>query len=526
MKKILLLTIVAFCVTLSLFSQSFTSKAPVTPFAATGINGAFTAAVAHPATSSIYLPYGYTGGYSTKIVKYDVSTNTWGTPINGPAGMGPTFGFAFNLNDEIYFGGGVGGGWAFASTVYKFNIGSSTFTPMDNVINSPIGRSYGFSFAINGKGYVGEGFGGNGSAASMALTPTFVKFDPTQASGSQWSTMTPYPGLGEYLQAATSLNGFGYAGLGCTNIISPYVEQTDFYQYNPTSNTWTAMSSFPGTARECAMLFPVCNKIILMGGYNRVTNAYYNDIWSFDPTIGATGTWTPLGTNAIVLGAQNGRYGPSYAEYNGDMYFGMGAGATNRNQDWNLGSCFILLPIELTSFTGENIGSVNKLEWVTASEINNDAFVIEKSYDGNEFEPCGSIKGAGNSNVKLNYTFFDENPYALTYYKLKQIDNNGNSTTSNIITIKKAIKGLEIYNVIPNPNNGTFKVIINSNESVDIKIKVINMLGQYILQQSNLLSKGVNTLSLTEIDLISGYYFLQISTIDGVISAQKQIIIK
>lgn len=94
------------------------------------------------------------------------------------------------------------------------------------------------------------------------------------------------------------------------------------------------------------------------------------------------------------------------------------------------------LPIELSSFTGENTGTKNKLKWTTATELNNDYFTIEKTVDGNDFEIVGTQDGAGNSNQLNEYSLLDNNVRSvINYYRLKQTDFDGKFSYSNLISI-------------------------------------------------------------------------------------------
>ena len=114
------------------------------------------------------------------------------------------------------------------------------------------------------------------------------------------------------------------------------------------------------------------------------------------------------------------------------------------------------LPIELISFGGENIGSSNLLEWSTASEINNDYFLLERSEDGYNWEKVTRVNGAGNSTQILNYRFNDYRyTNVLNYYRLSQVDFDGRSETFNVIAMD------------------------NSSESLDV-IKIVNMMGQEV----------------------------------------------
>lgn len=108
----------------------------------------------------------------------------------------------------------------------------------------------------------------------------------------------------------------------------------------------------------------------------------------------------------------------------------------------NLGNCAIPLPIELVSFTGEyntNDG-LDYLQWITASEKNNDRFEIYSSVDGEYWQFVGSVNGAGNSTQELSYNYRNKTIPNLVYYKLKQVDYDGNFEYSNIILVNKDLE--------------------------------------------------------------------------------------
>ncbi|MBL0065748.1 MAG: T9SS type A sorting domain-containing protein [Bacteroidetes bacterium] len=95
------------------------------------------------------------------------------------------------------------------------------------------------------------------------------------------------------------------------------------------------------------------------------------------------------------------------------------------------------LPVELLSFTGTVDDNRILLRWNTASEINNDYFVIEKSLNGIEFEKIAEIEGAGNSTSLIDYSFIDQHPFSgINYFRLKQTDFDGAFQYSDIIAVK------------------------------------------------------------------------------------------
>lgn len=96
-----------------------------------------------------------------------------------------------------------------------------------------------------------------------------------------------------------------------------------------------------------------------------------------------------------------------------------------------------VLPIELISFTGKVINTRNVLlEWSTASEQNNDYFIIERSTDGYNWMVIKNIDASGNSTVKINYTTIDNSaPKTIVYYRLSQVDFDGVCETFSPINV-------------------------------------------------------------------------------------------
>ena len=151
--------------------------------------------------------------------------------------------------------------------------------------------------------------------------------------------------------------------------------------------------------------------------------------------------------------------------------------------DWFNIACNTALPIELISFTGEQSGKDNLLKWITATEINNNYYTIERSEDGINFNEVGSISGAGNSLQTLRYSMFDTQPYnGITYYRLIQTDFNGTFKPSEIIAVSrinddKDLKVIGIYNMMGQEVTEDYdgiKVYYFSNGSIIKKYKIID----------------------------------------------------
>jgi hypothetical protein len=118
------------------------------------------------------------------------------------------------------------------------------------------------------------------------------------------------------------------------------------------------------------------------------------------------------------------------------------------------------LPVELINFTAQLKDSVVMLEWSTASETNNDGFIVEKSIDGEVFIAIGTVSGAGNATHQLDYIFYDTNPTrGLSYYQLKQVDFNGTFTYSDVRRVVNHIKPKTLTSIYPNPCNNELHVV-------------------------------------------------------------------
>jgi hypothetical protein len=130
------------------------------------------------------------------------------------------------------------------------------------------------------------------------------------------------------------------------------------------------------------------------------------------------------------------------------------------------------LPIDLLSFTGENIGNENVLNWVTASEINNDEFRIEHSSDTQNWKTIDYVIG---NNSPSMYEFIDSDyRNVVNYYRLIQIDFDGTEHYQGTIAIDNTIKGKEIigiYNILGQEVDHSYKgwILIKYSDNTIIK---------------------------------------------------------
>lgn len=184
-------------------------------------------------------------------------------------------------------------------------------------------------------------------------------------------------------------------------------------------------------------------------------------------------------------------------------------------------NCNIVLPVKLMSFTAKAMENYNILNWQTATEVNNDYFVVESSTDMINFKEIGRVDGAGNSNNVISYQYLDYTSFdKVIYYRLKQVDFDGVYTFSDIVAVKKSNEG--DVNIYPNPAKEALFLDVNSKEEAVYTIRYVNVLGATV-QEKLVVAEGNNTYQLTEFkQLNSGIYFVQlINDNNEVIKYQK-----
>lgn len=162
------------------------------------------------------------------------------------------------------------------------------------------------------------------------------------------------------------------------------------------------------------------------------------------------------------------------------------------------------LPVKWLLFSAKKGLNNVLLNWQTASEVNNAHFEIEKSRDGKTFAKTGTVKGAGNSNVILDYSFSDnEISNANTiFYRIKQVDLEGRCAYSNVVTVNHQPAALnQQLSVFPNPakNEITLRNIpANGAIITDIMGKTIMQIAQDGTYKVEALKSGMYFIVLEE----------------------------
>ncbi|MEI6507601.1 MAG: T9SS type A sorting domain-containing protein, partial [Bacteroidota bacterium] len=267
---------------------------------------------------------------------------------------------------------------------------------------------------------------------------------------------------------------------------------------NAVNRTWIVNEAVVGGGN--ATVTVQWNSTDEMSGFTRATSylaRYSGTTWMSNTATSATGAnpYTQTRTGLTTFSA-----------------FGVGSNGT--------------LPVTLINFAGVKNGKVVDLSWTTVSELNNDHFTIERSTDGVNFEFVANVKGHGTTALVNNYTDIDNvsdlmsQHVSTVYYKLIQVDVDGQSTESGMIAVNIAttVNGLSM-NARPNPFSDKLHVSITSSKDQSIAIRVTDIAGKLIAEQSEQILSGSNEFELKNIDgLKPGMYFVQMISDEGVIT--------
>lgn len=168
------------------------------------------------------------------------------------------------------------------------------------------------------------------------------------------------------------------------------------------------------------------------------------------------------------------------------------------------------LPIELISFTAEAKEKSVLIKWSTATELNNEWFEVQRSYDGYNFLTVKRVAGAINSSNTREYSTSDNvKKSGVVYYRLMQIDLDGKSSIFPATSVK--IGKIEKFKVYPNPSKGKLKIDLISSTESEMNIEIVNVQSQVVFQKNISLTEGINNTELDLTGLNKGVYMLKLT---------------
>jgi len=325
-----------------------------------------------------------------------------------------------------------------------------------------------------------------------------------------------------------------FANITVSNILFPV---GDLVTYNGANFTVTMAPTSGGTiVSSFVRQNPGTNGLPQVDA-GTTCDAIGNGYWAFGPMNGfAGGRWTVnlyangfAGINDVTTLRVIRRNSAAVPwTFNGTHSTGTGspeAPVANRTIMTTLGHYGITsesssnpLPVKLISFNavaGE--GQVN-LDWVTATEVNNDYFTLLRSNDANNFTFLAKIKGSGNASSKRTYAYRDENPLpGKSYYRLMQTDYNGKTENLKIAAVSlnaqsRVSDSQPKLKIAPNPFSDRFIAEFEWAPGAEVQISLVSYDGAVVYSEKMITSDGKNIFQFsTPVGFKSGTYILRVA---------------
>lgn len=315
----------------------------------------------------------------------------------------------------------------------------------------------------------------NSTASAITRTSGFIisETDPSSGYGTvKWMAgnntgnyVMPFgnPSSGHYLPVSFEINTPGTGASGYLSVATYPTNTTALPNNRPLPTGLTSLLSVAGTENASNTVDRWW--VMDVNGYSdkpvsTLSLTYRDSEW--DASGGSTNMITE---NMLQAQSNNGAvWNPmTMGTVNTTSNTVVVSNINNYNPFWTLVGSNNPLPVELLVFDAQlNKQKDVDLNWITAAEVENDFFTVERSRDGVNFEELGYVDGAGSTSNNSYYHFVDENPYnGINYYRLKQTDFDGDFSYSGIKAVKLEMEVEASMLVYPNPATDRFFVNLN-----------------------------------------------------------------
>jgi hypothetical protein len=188
-----------------------------------------------------------------------------------------------------------------------------------------------------------------------------------------------------------------------------------------------------------------------------------------------------------------------------------------------------VLSVELSSFSVRVSNRNVLLGWKTESELNNRGFEIERKTNFSDWEMIGFIQGNGTTSSPNYYSYLDASQlmFSTYFYRLKQIDYNGDFEYSKIIQVDfYNLNSYELEQNYPNPFNPSTNISFSIPHRSYVTIIIYDVIGQNVAELVNeFLERGTYNYMWNAVGFNSGIYFYELRT-DDFTSIKKMQLIK
>jgi hypothetical protein len=216
----------------------------------------------------------------------------------------------------------------------------------------------------------------------------------------------------------------------------------------------------------------------------------------------------------------------------------VGCGTVPNSNTWDDGgsatlstsSCTnsLALPVLLSNFYAISNQNEVTVHWSTTFEMNNDHFDLERSHDGINFEKITEVKGQDTKNTPSTYVYADTDVNTLlpVYYRLKQVDVDGQFNYSNLIVLNGA-EGSTSIDIYPNPleEGATLYARFGQEDEGKASVSLFDLSGKLIHEylMDNIQPGGLYAVEDKSLLLFEGTYLMQIKTAQHVYNQKLEV---
>ena len=170
----------------------------------------------------------------------------------------------------------------------------------------------------------------------------------------------------------------------------------------------------------------------------------------------------------------------------------------------------VVVPLELTKFTGTQQNELIRLNWLTENEINSDRFEIEHSVDGTHFDKIGTVASKyNNSTYAGSYDFNDLYPVkGMNFYRLMQFDKDGTFKYSDIVPVWFNYSIVKQVRINPNPVTSNLNIRLTVSENANMVCKIYNAEGREVRTLTAAVVSGNNIIATDVSGLANGTYIV------------------
>jgi hypothetical protein len=190
----------------------------------------------------------------------------------------------------------------------------------------------------------------------------------------------------------------------------------------------------------------------------------------------------------------------------------------------NLLDCTIVLPVELLTLDAQPADDHVVLNWSTASEQDASHFVVERSADGDRFEPIGQVAAAGTTMVTSSYRFIDQRPVNGTnFYRLRTVDIDGKTGYTQVVTAEFRQGSIPLQ-LFPNPANETINASFVLDGEGAVRWRVLDMSGRLVQEALVPGTAGANRVEIPLARVDAGSYLFEVVDEAGVLLGNSRFV--